>query len=455
MLGSAWPARAQVFINEVLENPPGAGLHETGWEYVELYGSPGTPLDNMFFLVLKGGADDNRDGTPEVLPEVDEVFDLTGFVLGPDGFFTLVGNRADGESPIADLAFTTNTRFDPGKAESRSNARWSSAATFSAVSSRDQGSRPPRLDNHGSSTYMIVRVDPDDPGRPALSPGTCHDADFDGEFDPIVFVNGAPVVWPMLQVIDEVAWSNRAGREYTISREHQISETHGLNPDAISRVAFYVDNPMRGSRTQDRASADGRVSGFVVRSTSTADESFFYGTLDSERFPKSLVYFAGYDIDGWPQLCGPTDRTRIPYGNLTADPQPDTDPFPAPVARDPRGDIYLDDLFPRGFAATPGRHNDHAPSGIKQFRVIPGDLDFNSVVDDVDVAIARALVGASIDDTVGDPGSPSGLRYKWQGPVLQQICAALSALGTHGDSNRTITAEHVAAVHAMRTRQMP
>ena len=48
-------ARSQVILNEIFENPPGGGVGEVGWEFLELYGCPGMSLDGCAVLLLKGG----------------------------------------------------------------------------------------------------------------------------------------------------------------------------------------------------------------------------------------------------------------------------------------------------------------------------------------------------------------------------------------------------------------
>lgn len=417
------PAPAQVFLNEIFENPPGRGTAEIGWEYLELYGRPGQSLDGCFVLVLKGGQDADRDGVPEVEPQIDEVYDLTGARLGENGFFTLVGNRADGESPIAERFFAANPDFDPRLPESAGNMRWSDAMSFQAA--MGGGSQVSRLDNHGSSTYLLAHVRPEDRAMMAQLRGVEHDTDFDGRIDAVVRTEAGEVPFPVLQVLDEVAWSNRAGREYLLFNQHELSESHGLNPDALSRLFYFPSPPARGHRTRDKVSSDRRVTGFEVRPTSAADESFVYGVLDSTVFPARLEYFDGYDFEGWPQLKGPTDPNARPYAVTDVDPEPDDAPFPGIVARPSNAGVLLDDLDLGGFGLTPGSFNDlsggRGGSGVWQFRLVPGDLNMDGVVDQQDLMIADALMGADINELVEDSESPAGVRFAWQGPALQQL----------------------------------
>ncbi|MFG0313958.1 MAG: hypothetical protein ACF8LL_07215, partial [Phycisphaerales bacterium] len=250
---------------------------------------------------------------------------------------------------------------------------------------------------------------------------------------------------PTMQVLDEIAWSHEAGKEYTILGENEISETAGLNPDAVSRIRYYPGNPLRGHRTKDVVSSDGQIVGFEVRSTTTADESFIFGVLDTELFPEQLVYFDGYDLDGWDQLRGPTDRARTPYSSLPSDPEPDRDPFPALIPRDPDGTLFFDDIRPRAFSLTPGTFNDSQSDEIRQARFIPGDADFNGVVDQRDAQLARALLGAGLGDVVQ---TEQGRRYRWQCGAAQQIMA-IKALNGDRSLLQPISAEHVRSIESL------
>lgn len=428
---------AQVVLNEIFENPPGQREQEIGWEYIELYGAPGTPLDGMAVLVLKGGRDDDRDGIPELLPHLDEVLVLDGCTLSDEGFFTLVGTDDNGRSAarIRCHDFSSASTVDE-------HVRLFPETFPSQASDRSISSR---LDNQGSSTYLLVRIDPEDPARKNLVPGAQIDTDFDGELDELLTIGSDKLAWPNLQVLDEIAWSHQAGHEYTILSENEISETAGLNPDAVSRVRYYPGNPLRGHRTKDVVSSDGRIVGFEVRSTTTADESFLFGVLNTELFPELLVYFDGYDLDGWDQLRGPTDRARTPYSSLPSDPEPDRDPFPALIPRDPDGTLFFDDIRPRGFSLTPGTFNDSQSDSIFQARFIPGDIDFDGHVDQRDAELARALLGAGLGDLVQ---TEQGRRYRWQCGAAQQIMA-IKALNGDRSLLQPISVEHVRSIESL------
>ena len=86
--GSA--ASAQVVINEAFENPPG-GSDEL-WEFLEIYGPAGMPLDGYAIALLKGGTDTNGDDIPENPAEIDEAFTLDGLALGANGLLVRPGD---------------------------------------------------------------------------------------------------------------------------------------------------------------------------------------------------------------------------------------------------------------------------------------------------------------------------------------------------------------------------
>ena len=205
-----------------------------------------------------------------------------------------------------------------------------------------------------------------------------------------------PEIIDPMQIIDDVAWSNEGGKEYVRSSEQEISETPGFNPDAISRVAYFGENPMLGLRVN----SDG-----VTVPTRTADESWIYGE----------------------SIAPAIDLT---YSDTL---------FGAPT--DPGGDGFQDISIGTGsdaFTLTPGGFNDHAPTGITQFRFVDGDLDFDADADTDDLALFDAvLLGADFNatedyidpdtgSTVPDPDNPGQniQAYVFQGRIANAFLAA-------------------------------
>ncbi len=243
LAGVACAASGQVVISEVWENPPGDGdVFDPSLEYIELYGEPGMDLTGYAVALVKGGADVNGDNIPESRPEIDEAFGLDGLSLGSNGFLVIYNDTGGfSDIPFYSPAATTQVGF-----------------TQAHINFLDTAGK---LANDGSSSYVLVRSR----NHHAIVGGMSQygpaydfhkdinpDIDFDGKFDfgielPAIgsFV---PSELEPLQAIDDVAWSNLGGKEYVVSSEQEISDTPGFNPDGVSRIAFYGENPGLGMR---------------------------------------------------------------------------------------------------------------------------------------------------------------------------------------------------------------
>ncbi len=343
----AGTATGQVVINEVYENPPGAAAgNDSVLEYIEFFGEPGMDLTGYAIAQFKGGEDTNGDNIPEVLPEIDEAFTLDGLSLDSRGYLVLYnGTPSNSLVPLF---------LPPGAA---------SASFF------DQHIPAPdtngNLNNDGSSTYLLIRARPGHSianGVSVYGPGynmrkeTNPDVDYDGKID---FGNEGPgslAVQP-LQIIDEIAWSHRGGKEYVSSSQFEISDTPGFNPDAISRVNYFGQNPMLGFRVNS--------AGDIVP-TRIADEEFVYGDI----------------------------ATTFDYN-----------PARSGAPTDPNGDGFQD-LSVAGFALTPGDAN--TGGNFTQFRFTRGDFNFDGVVNSADGSLIASSLGEDLDVTapcVDDDGN--------------------------------------------------
>lgn len=385
-------AHGQVVINEVYENPPGGGsTNDAVLEYIELYGTPGMDLTGYCIGQFKGG-EDGGDNIPEVPAEIDEAFSLDGLSIGSNGFLVIYnGTPSQSLIPL----------FLPNEGEHSASFFDTHIPTVDTVGN---------LNNDGSSTYLLIRKRPlhrIENGASVYEPGYAirkdvdPDVDYDGKLDfgfeiPTSGTSDPVNVIDPLQIIDELAWSNAGGKEYVRSSEQEISGTDGFNPDAVSRVRYYGANPMLGQRVN----SDGESV-----PTRTADESFIYGDMTGAS--TDFTY----------------DDTR--YGAPT----------------DPSGDGFADIAISNAgetFKLTPGTFNDHGATGIAQFRFIPGDLNFDQVVDVDDLVLFDAqLYGADLDamqdyihpDTgmpVEDPNNPgTNLQsYVFQGRLANAYLAA-------------------------------
>ena len=191
----------------------------------------------------------------------------------------------------------------------------------------------------------------------------------------------------------------------------------------------------------------------LVRETMGADP--FSGAIYVFRAKRAdrikLVYFDGYDLDGWDQLRGPTDLSRMPYGELVEDPEPDTDPFPRLIPRSPSGTLFFDDIRPQRFELTPGTFNDSGSEHLRQSRFIPGDINFDGRVDQADIDVARALSGANLRDRITSARPTGQDQYRWQCGAAQQIMAMLS-LTQSQNSNGVVGPEHVQVVESLAAK---
>jgi hypothetical protein len=392
---AAGAANGQVVINEVYENPPGSGsTNDAVLEFIELYGKPGMDLTGYAVGLFKGGSDVNGDDIPSVAAdvEIDEAFSLDGLTIGDNGFLVLYnGTTAQSLIPLVLPAEGENSAsfFD----------------TFITNPNDTLGS----LSNDDSSTYLLVRRRPGHSISNGMSvygmeysmwKDSGIDVDYDGKLDYGIEVPVGIAPLPLkidpLQIIDEIAWSNNGGKEYVRSSEQEISDTTGFNPDAVSRLAYYGENPMLGQRIN---------SDMETVPTRTADESWIYGDCTGSSL--DMTY----------------DDTR--YGAPT----------------DQSGDGFMDIAITSGsdtFKLTPGTFNDHSATGITQFRFVDGDLNFDGVVDAADLALFDStLFGADLDATedfidpdtemaIPDPENPgSNLQsYVFQGRLANAYLAA-------------------------------
>jgi hypothetical protein len=405
--GLAAVAPAQVVLNEVLENPPGAAAQSDAFaEYIELYGFPGMSLDGYAIACIKGGTDPDGDGIVNVPPEIDEAFRLDGFSIGANGFFVLYNG-------------TAATSFIPPFLPPDAN----SGSFFTAhIPTSDTNGN---LANDGSSTYVLVRARPlgaqftfGSTLRKDINP----DVDFDSRLD-LGVEPGSLQIEP-LQIIDDVAWSNEGGKEYTRSSEQEISDTPGFNPDGLNRVAYYGSNPGLGFRINS--------TGDTVP-TRMADEEFIYGETNVG------ANFIEFDA--------------VRYGAPT----------------DPAGDGFAD-INAAGFEFTPGSFNDSASLNITQFRFVAGDTDFDGDADCDDLALATTFLGRSFSETadyldpdtglpVADPNGPGNIQaYAFQGRLANAFLAATNLVltdGTAGANSPTVTQADLDALAALAGNCQP
>ena len=404
LCGAAATAPAQVVITEVWENPPGDGdVFDPALEFIEFYGEPGTDLTGFAIAQVKGGADVNGDDIPEARPEIDEAFSLDGMTIGDNGFLVLY-NDTGGFSDI------------PFLIPAETNAIGFNSAHINFLDTAG------KLANDGSSTYILVRerpahsivagasvYEPEYDFHKDINPDVDYDGKFDFGFEVSVVGSFAARTIDPLQMIDDVAWSNNGGKEYVRSSQQEISDTPGFNPDAVSRVAYFNENPMLGLRlNSDEETVPTRM----------ADEEWIYGEQ------------------------GPAD------GAFTYVPADSGGPT------DPNGDGFQD-IDITGFQITPGDFNDAPSAGIVQFRFVRGDFNRDGSADAADFALISASIGEHLDmltDCLDEDNNPVMVGgevaqcYVYQGRAANNLMAMMNmdkTDGTGGANNTAVTQSDV------------
>jgi len=449
----AGAASAQVVINEVFENPPGST--DTAWEYIELYGVPGTDLTGYAVACLKGGVDEDGDGIPGPIPidldvdagdeyaEIDEAYQLDGIVIPANGFVVIY--RGGG--------VLVNMNNNPAAAQTVKVS-----TTSRHIPSTDT---PGQLANDISSTYVLVRRRPlhsTSGGASVYGAGyawrkdVAHDVDLDsdidcGSEDVVVGSNSgfAPTTASLglepYQMVDDLGWSNAGGKEYTRSEQNQISDTPDFNPDGVSRVNYFGRNPRVGWRFNG--------SGELAFSR-IADEEFIYGDIVSVAAGPDLLRF------GTGIVKGPTDPNGPRYDGTCNPDDPNAGCTPNPA-----GAYVFQDLSSLDqYRMTPGVSNAHPTVGVQQVTFAAGDFNFDKVANVEDLYEINRRLGASLDDTEpfttdnNTPKDPSDdctyNRYTYQGRAFNGLLAMFAMAPTDaGGLNASIVT--IADLNAAKT----
>ncbi|MFO0973322.1 MAG: hypothetical protein U1A27_07780 [Phycisphaerae bacterium] len=283
LLALAAPARATVFLNEVLINPPGSGDDR---EFIELCGTPNRRLDGYAVAFVKGSQEHlfplgSIPPAPIPAPEIDEFFSLDGLSLGKNGLLVIGFTLPAGYSTLlADANFRRWVGAYP-------TGIWNGLLDV-----------PSNLDNDGSTTIFLVRrrpgvteADPLNPlglrwGKdipcddvlvtPVIDPqdGLPKDQFGDGTLDkgePRIYaagdtldLKGASTSQPGedgddLEIVDELSFEHDRGWEYDVDnrraddgstvfdlpgrRVHTLDDPSGFNPDGLTRVDYRTRGP--------------------------------------------------------------------------------------------------------------------------------------------------------------------------------------------------------------------
>jgi hypothetical protein len=143
----AGAARAEVWISEILFNPPGS---DAPHEYVEIRGRPNFTLrDGTYFVAVEGDAGGNP-GT------IQNVFDLSRQQLGGNGFLVLLQNS------------NFHAFISSGKVLVNTNGSGFGSGVNSSVRHRGEGGQTD-LENNSttfflieSTTFPVINLDQDE-----------------------------------------------------------------------------------------------------------------------------------------------------------------------------------------------------------------------------------------------------------------------------------------------------
>ncbi len=222
--GCAFPAlQAQVFINEILFNPP--GNPDTTNEFIELRGPPNCVLSNGTYFVSVAGNLEDSPGT------IQNAFDLSGRMIGGNGFLVLL-QKDSLYTANAGATVLVNTGTGDG---------WGNGSTSSIGHRGRSGQSQINLQNP-SVTFFLIRS----PVYPA--PGTSIDANTNGVPD------GTYTNWTVLDSVGVL--DNTGAGDFAYGRiNYRRNPASGATGTIVS-ISFTPGYVGRSSNTTGSTSND-------------------------------------------------------------------------------------------------------------------------------------------------------------------------------------------------------
>lgn len=252
-------AHAQVYINEMLVNPPGADSSATrGLEFFELRGTPNLSLSGYYLLSIEGQGTTGRG-------DINQFFNLSSFSIGANGYLAAVQYR----SPYAILpgASVVSNSFSYGWGQANSSTNSSAGHSSDAA----------QLDLENSAATMVL-VNIGSGAAPSLT------LDLDSNNDGVMDL---PSGW---SVLDSVGVSDSTGTAPAASdltygaitfRVGGVGSSNGGNTidiDLASATSIYVarKGDSTGSTADDWFGSvlNGSAPGFVIESST---DSYYEG----------------------------------------------------------------------------------------------------------------------------------------------------------------------------------
>lgn len=170
------PVRAQMFINEIYLDPPGAS-GDLVFEYIELRGEPNSSLTDHYLIVLEN--EQSATANPGLVESIFDLGSLGTPNLGANGFLTL-RQAGPSEADYSALHPESNNLKNSG-----SSFTWGSGPT-STIGFTDEGNDGV-LENSGG-TFMLIKNNGGLDTAPVISPSPGEplidlDVDDDNELD--------------------------------------------------------------------------------------------------------------------------------------------------------------------------------------------------------------------------------------------------------------------------------
>src|SRR5258707_9232879 len=217
----AGAARSELLINEVLFNPPGSDPPN---QYIELRGDPNLILSNGTYFVAVEGDTNKNPGT------IKNVFDLSGRVVGGNGFLVLLQK---------DSLYAANTNATT-LINSDSSGGWGSGSSSSIGHKGDGG-----ITNleHASVTFFLIQT------TNFPNPGSDLDTNNDGVLDGSQFAS-----WTVLDSVG-VLGNNGAG-DIGYGAINFRRNAAALASGTIVPVSFTPSYVGRSSNTVGSAASD-------------------------------------------------------------------------------------------------------------------------------------------------------------------------------------------------------
>jgi hypothetical protein len=256
LMVAAISSPAQVFINEILFNPPGS---QAGNQYVELRGPPNQVLADGTYLVAVNGDSNAIPGT------LQNIIDLSARPLGGNGFLVLL-QKTNSYLVNSNATVLVNTN-GPG---------WGSGSSSSIGHRGNNGATD---FPNASATFLLIQT---------TNPPTFHD-----NIDPDQ--TGAPhgSVWTNWNVLDSVGVLDNTGYGDMVYgkinfRRNALPGSGATASNTVVPVAFTADYVGRSSNTTGWAVNDWVAGGSLVGALPTWSLGTFGNTYPATFSGKDL-----------------------------------------------------------------------------------------------------------------------------------------------------------------------